>query len=488
MIRVVRVAHAVGTAVRLTGLALLVPMAASLALDPWNRHVLGAFDLPSTFLAFGLCAALAAALWLPLRVVAGGVSAEFSDREGYIGVALGWLAAAIIAATPFLLLRLLGPVPSLFEAMSGLTGTGITALAHVDAVPRSALLWRSLLQWLGGLAVTVLSISLLARLTHGGLQWMGPARARWRLAEVAQSVGGVYIVVTLAFATLLDLALSWRHGLNGVEGLLESLTQTFAAYGNGAFTLHGAVLFPDDPVLAGLRAAMMIAGALNLPVAILLARRHALKTLGANPEVRFFVATLVAAVVAVGALTWNDDPMRAIAAAVGVATGAGGPSTPALPAAAGLVLVLSAVTGGMVASPSGGLTSYRALALLKSIGRELRRLLHPKAVIPLRIGGRVVPEESVLAIIAFFFTFVTAWILGTGLLAVLEPTLSLADAASGAVAALGNVAFGFGPLAAVDGYAHLHLPAQSVLTALMWLGRLEIFAGLLVFLPSTWRN
>jgi trk system potassium uptake protein TrkH len=175
-------------------------------------------------------------------------------------------------------------------------------------------------------------------------------------------------------------------------------------------------------------------------------------------------------------------------ATLGIATGAGGPSTPALPAAAELVVILTAVTGGMVASPSGGITAYRAMVLLKSVGRELRRLLHPKAVIPLRLGPRVIPEESVLAIIAFFFTFVTAWILGAGLLAILEPGLGLVASASGALAALSNVAFGFGALAAPDGYAHLHLASQAVLTALMWLGRLEIFAALLVFLPSTWRN
>lgn len=488
MIRAAQIARSVAVAIRLTGIALLVPLLASLALDPWNRRVLGSFELPATTLAFGLCAALAAALWLPLRIASNRSTEPLSDREGYVGAALGWVAAALIAATPFLLLRALGPLPSFFEAMSGLTGTGITALANLDAVPRSLLFWRSFLQWVGALAAIILALSLVARLTHGGLLWMGPARARWRIAEVAQSVGAVYLVLTLGFAVLFDAVLTFRHGLTGMDALLESLTQVFAAYGNGAFTLHDSPLLADDPVLASLRAAMMVAGALGLPVAIVLARRHAVRNLGANPEARFFLALLAAACLATVAATWNRDAAASLQATVAIATGAGVAATPALPPFATLLLILTAVTGGTIASAAGGITSYRTLVLLKSVGRELRRILHPHAVIPLRVGGRVVPEESVMAIIAFFFTFVTAWILGAGTLALLEPTLDLQDAATGSLAALGNVAFGTGPLAGPDGYAHLGLASQAVLTALMWVGRLGVFATLLVFLPSTWRK
>lgn len=488
MIRVAHLARSAAVAVRLMGLAMLVPLAGALLLDPWNRLVLGAFELPSSALAFGLCIGLAASLWLPLHLAARRSTAELSDREAYVGVALAWLLAAGVASTPFLLLRLLPPASALFEAMSGLTGTGITALASLDAVPASLLLWRSFLHWAGGLALTILSISLLARLSHGGLLWMGPARSRWRLQEVALSVGGVYLVVTLAFAVATDLVLTFRHQMTGIPALAEALTQTFAAYGNGAFTLHAAPLFPDDPVLAALRSTMMLAGALNVPVAILLARRQAVRMLGGNPEVRFFLLVLAAGALAVTALSWRADPLAALQTAIAVGTNAGMAATPALPPAAELVLVLLAVTGGMVASPSGGITAYRALVLLKSIGRETRRLLHPKAVIPLRLGSRVVSEDAVLAIIAFFFTFVTAWVAGTVALTVLEPTLGMADSASGALAALANVAFGFGPLAAADGYAHLSAASQGVLTALMWLGRLEVFAALLVFMPSVWRR
>ncbi len=489
MIRLVRVAHAVGTATRLAGLGLLVPMVASLLLDPWDRRVLGSFELPGTFLAFGLCAALGLSLWLPLRVLSRDAAMEgLSEREGYLGVALGWLVAALVAGSPFLLLRVLGPLPSFFEAMSGLTGTGITAIAHLDGMPQSLLLWRSFLQWAGGLAVTVLSISLLARLTHGGLQWMGPARARWRLQEVAQSVGGVYVVVTLVFAIAVDLVLTFRHDMAGLPALMEALTQVFAAYGNGAFTLHPHTLFPEDSLLSALRATMMIAGALNLPVAILLARRRAVRTLGGNAEVRFFLTFVILTSAAVAFLSRHDQPLAALQASIAVATGAGLSSFPDLASPAMLLLILAAVTGGMMASPSGGLTAYRTLALIKSAGREVRRLLHPNAVIPIRIGGRILPEDSVLAIIAFFFSFITAWILGIFALSLFEPGMTLSVAASGALAALSNVAFGFGPLAAPDGYAHLHLASQATLAALMWLGRLEIFAALVVFLPSTWRN
>jgi trk system potassium uptake protein TrkH len=160
----------------------------------------------------------------------------------------------------------------------------------------------------------------------------------------------------------------------------------------------------------------------------------------------------------------------------------------AWPAAALLVLLLAMLAGGSSGSAAGGIKAFRWLILGKLVLRELRKILHPKAMVPVRVGSTVVKEEAVAAVMAFFFTYLALWTAGTIALLALEPSLDATDSAAASASALGNVGGGFGILGPTHGFAGLGIAAKIVLSALMWLGRLEILAALIVLNPLSWRT
>lgn len=523
MIRAPRIVSSLAAPLRGIALAMLAPVVVAFLYEPLDTRLFDLVPAPSGAYPFLAAIALCAVVWLPVHLATRKLAQdEIHDREAYLSVALGWIVAALFAGLPFLIAGSLGPVDSFFEAMSGLTSTGMTALApgsidafhdlandaaHPDTAV-SLLFWRATLQWLGGLAFIVLTTALLSRLTHGGLRLFGDAtagakgRMRPKIAEVARSLGRIYVAVTITFIVLLYGVLRWHMHLVPKRAALEAIVETFAAYGNGAFTLHHFVPFQTDGWVQLILVLMMIAGATNVTLAFLLLRRRQWRALVGNPEWRFFLTLLAAAITVVGLLLYwaksrdalalpGLDPVRDAAFHVtSVATGTGlwSYNFAYWPAGTLLVLLLVMVVGGSAGSAAGGIKAFRALTLLKLVGRELRRLVHPKAVIPVRVGRRVVAEETVSAVTAFFFTFLIAWFLGTLAIALAEPKLPLADATSASLGAMSNVGTGFGEVAPAYGVAHLSLASHAILSILMWFGRMEIFAALLVFTPQSWRN
>ncbi|MEA3202917.1 MAG: trk/ktr system potassium uptake protein [Thermoplasmata archaeon] len=517
MIRISRILSAMAAAVRVTALVLLVPVVVAFLYEPHDTLVAGVL-VPGGALPFVVSAVLSAAVWLPLRIVTRrAAQEELLEREAYLAVALGWVACTALAGLPFLTAGKLGPLESFFEAMSGLTGTGLSALHDIDGTSLSLLFWRALLQWVGGLAFIVLTAALLSRLTHGGLQFFrseggghAGTRIRPRLAETARELGKAYVGLTALFAVLLFFVLRFKLHMEDGRATLEAVVETFAAYGNGAFTLHANAAFHDDGAVQAVLSLMMLAGATNVTLAFLLVRRGQVRNLVTNTEWRFFFGLVATTVVGValllvraglastGSLGQATDLLPGLAShslreaaftVTSLATGSGLFSTDyaVWPGAAQLLLLFAILVGGTAGSAAGGIKAFRALTLLKVVGREVRRLLHPRAVIPVRVGQRVVPEQTVSAVVAFFFTYLLAWLLGAFLLLVAE-SMGVLDATSVSLAALSNVGAGFGSVGPTIGTAHLTSLSKVVLSFLMWFGRMEVFAALLVFTPSSWRN
>lgn len=508
MISVLRVVSAVASVARLASAALLVPIPIAFAYEEAD-WALGGLRVPHTALAFAASAVVACLFWVPARFATRRIAHEdLPERESYVAVALGWLAVAALAMLPFLLSQAIrSPVEAFFEAMSGLTGTGASVLADPSVLPESLLFWRAFTQWLGGLGFIVVIVALLSRLTHGGLQLFrgevagqAPTRVQPRLAEVARDLWRIYLAFTLIFIVALAALLHFHAGLDAPTAFLHGMTDTFSAYGNGAFFGHPAsVASLDNGFAEALLAVMMLAGATNFTLVFLLLRRGRWRPLAHDPELRFYGAWVGAAVVLVAAILWRLDPayrLDPVGAlrhgafdAISMATGSGLTTGDYAqwPPAAMMVLFLLILVGGTAGSAAGGVKAFRALLLLRTVRRELRRLLHPRAIIPVRVGRRVVPEETVTAVVAFFFTYLMAWVTGTLLLALFERGLPLEVAAGASLSALGNVGTHFGALAAT-GHGELHWYSQVLLTGLMWIGRMEIFAALLVFTPSTWKR
>lgn len=257
MIHIPRVLGAISAGVRLTGVLLLLPIVVAFAYEPHDLAI-GSFLVPSSITPFLASAALCGLLWIPLRIVTRrAMQEDLLEREAYLAVALGWLVCTALAGLPFLASGTLGPLESFFEAMSGLTGTGLTALHSIDGTAVSLLFWRALLQWIGGLAFIVLTAALLSRLTHGGLQFFRRetgqtgVRLRPHLAKTARELGKAYLGLTALFVALLFLVLRFRLGMEDGQAILESIVETFAAYGNGAFTLHANSAFHDNGSVQG---------------------------------------------------------------------------------------------------------------------------------------------------------------------------------------------------------------------------------------------
>lgn len=504
MIRLRRVLAAVASALRVTSFAFLVPVPFALLFEPHDVPFLAGLSLPASVAPFLASFVAATLVWVPLRLATRSVQDEdLLDREGYLAVALGWLAATLLATLPFTFARLLGPIDAFYEAMSATTGTASTVVAGWDRAPESLLVWRVLLPWVGGLAIIVLVAALLARLTHGGLPVLqgtgvaGGARLKPKLAEVARSLWMMYASVTLAVAALLAVLLWAREGLAPLDAGLQGLLQAMMAYSlGGVADPAGPWPGAGDPAIDLVLVAAMLLGGTNFALTFGALRKGTLRPVAANPEWRFTMGTFgaVTAVAALLLVRAGHDAAQALHhAAYTVAsllTGTGNYVTDyaTWPPAVLLLLLLLMLMGASTGTPSGGVKALRWLVLVQLFARELRKLLHPKAVIPVRVGPAIVKEETLGTVIAFVFSFLVLWTLGTVALLAVQPGLEATDSAAAAASALANVGAGFGSLGPSHGSEDLRDASKVLLAALMWFGRLEIFTALLLFAPGSWRN
>ena len=505
MISTVRILAAAAAPARWLPLFLLLPLAVCLAYEPRDASLMRTgLMVPVMVEPIVATALVSFGVWVAARFVGRKrVHEDLLEREAYLAAAIGWLLATFLASLPFWLSGRMHELDALFEAMSGLTGTGMTSLrGPPEQLPVSLLVWRAQLQWLGGLAFVVLTVAVLSRLTHGGLQLLrgeatgaGVSRIKPKVAQVARGLGRLYVALTLVFILALFALYRFRLGIPRGQALLEATVETFAAYGNGAFTLHLAGTGHHDPWVQAVLGVIMVAGATNVTLAFLLVRRGQVRALVTNPEWRFFLTLVAGLAAGVLLILWQQGGLDLAGArsdlfqVVSLATGTGlfAVDYAAWPHAALVLVMLAFLVGGTAGSAAGGIKSFRALVLVKTVGRETRRLVHPRAQVPVRVGRRVVGEETVMAVIAFFFAYLVLWVLGTFLLALAEPSLDIMEAASASLAALGNVAGGFGSLGPAFGTASLGA-GKAVLGALMWFGRMEILAAILVFTPQSWRS
>ena len=505
MIRLRRVFSAVAAALRLFSFSFLLPVVVAVAYEARTADFFAGLKAPPTVAPFLVSFLVSVFVWVPLRLATRDAQDEdLSDREGVLAIGVGWLAATFLATMPFTLTgHASNPVDAFFEAMSGFTGTASTTMSGYEALPESIVFWRILLPWMGGLAIIVLTVALLARLTHGAMPTMqgtgmsGGARLKPKLTEAARGLWLTYLSLTGAIALLMGGLLWWRHGLDPMQALFQGLVQAMGAYSSGGIS-DPAGPWPGagDWVVDGLLVVAMLLGATNFALVFSVLRKGDVQRTPRNPEWRLFAGAYVAGTVLVALLLLRAGFSAGAAlhqAAYTVASLYTGTGTwivdyAAWPAAALLVLLLAMLAGGSSGSAAGGIKAFRWLILGKLVLRELRKILHPKAMVPVRVGSTVVKEEAVAAVMAFFFTYLALWTAGTIALLALEPSLDATDSAAASASALGNVGGGFGILGPTHGFASLGIAAKIVLSALMWLGRLEILAALIVLNPLSWRT
>jgi trk/ktr system potassium uptake protein len=482
---VLAVAYALGLLLATFALSFALPIACSLLMEDglWPK--------------FLLAAALAAGCGLALAAASARLRRELRPRDGFLLVTLGWLVLSGAASLPLLLV-----VPHLsftgayFEAMSGLTTTGSTVLTGLDALPPSLNFWRASLHWLGGLAIIVMALAVLPLLGVGGMQLYkgqapGPAkeeRLTPRITATARSLWLVYALITAAGIVSLKICgMSW----------FDAICHAFSAVGLGGFSTHDrSVGYFDSPAIELTLVALMLVASLNFARHFIALKRLSLDTYRVDPECRAIFVILAVSVVGIAALLeWHGVYPGFLTAlrhsafnVVSQATTSGLTSQDyqQWPAFAPYWMLFLSCIVCSTGSTGGGIKMFRTLLLAQQAGRELKLLVHPAAMAPVRIGGRAIPDSVGHAVLAFIFLYFITVVFFT--FAMLLAGLDFDSALAASVASINNTAHGFGPPGAVHNFHGLTAAQTWLCTAAMLLGRLEIFSVLVLATPAYWRK
>ncbi|MDR9391362.1 MAG: TrkH family potassium uptake protein [Trueperaceae bacterium] len=453
---------------------------------------LAAFGVAAAFTrdpvsGFAVGAALAAGLAGPL-LAWGRAAEEPSRREALASVLLLWLALPGLGVAPYLASGAMGPIDALFESMSGFTSTGATALGDFGAFGPVTFLWRAFTQWVGGIGIIVLFIAVFPQLAIAGRQLFftevpGPTEDRFtpRLRQTASAVLRVYVGATVLGA----VAYLWA-GMGPFDAVAHALT-TLAA---GGFSPEPRSFEGFGPAVQWVAIALMAVAGVNFALQVRVwSGRPGL--LPRDPEFRTYLAVAVAGAAALAVLTaaaYGPDALRHGAfqsLSILTTTGYASVDFGAWEPRAQTILLLLAFVGGSAGSAAGGMKVVRWIIIARNTTREVRRVVHPRAVLPVRIGRRTVPEEVLRSVAAFVTLYVGLFATGTTLLALLGADFVTAFSAS--IGALGNVGPGLGAVGPMEHYGVLPGPAKVVLTFLMYAGRLEVVAVFVVFTREAWR-
>ena len=432
------------------------------------------------------------AIFLPVRHV----REELRLRDGFLVVVACWLSLVLVGALPFLLLEQpeISYVDAVFESMSGLTTTGATILTNIDSLPRGILYYRQQLQWLGGLGIVVLAVAILPMLRIGGMQLYraetpGPlkdSKLTPRITETAKALWLIYLGITLLCALAY-----WLGGMT----VFDAVGHAFSTVAIGGMSTHDAGFAHfESQTLEMIATFFMVVAGINFAVHFTAWKRASSQPYFSDPELRVYASLLLGfAVLTSLALYFNgtyesltESARYASFQVVSVMTTTGfqSASFSLWPGFIPIMLICIAFIGGCAGSTCGGMKVIRIMLLYRQASREIKRLIHPHAVIPVKIGGRKTSPTVMDAVWGFFFLYVSSFVLIT--IALNGVGVDPVTAYAAAAACITNLGPGLGEVSA--NYASLNSTAKIILSFAMLMGRLEIFTLLVLFSPDFWRN
>lgn len=420
---------------------------------------------------------------------------ELQIRDGFLVTALFWIVLGLFGSLPFALTESLqiDAMDAVFESISGLTTTGATVLTGLDALPKSILLYRQMLQWMGGIGIIVVAVAVLPMLGIGGMQLYraetpGPSKDSKltpRITGTAKALFSVYLALTLFCALAYLLA-----GMSAFDAICHA----FSTIAIGGFSTHDASMgyFQSNKIYL-ISALFMLISALNIGLHYTAFTRRTLQGYRQDSETRFFASAMLVCVLITciylvfsKTLELEDSIVHGIFQAVSITTTTGFATQDfsLWPGFLPMMLLMFSFMGGCVGSTGGGIKAMRLMLIYKQGIRELKQLVHPHAVIPLKVGNRRVEATIVSAVWSFFavYTFVFIVIM----LTLMATGLDFITAFSAVAAALNNLGPGLGGVA--SNYGEVSDFAKSLLCFAMLLGRLEVFTLLVLFTPMFWRN
>ncbi len=465
----------IGSVLRFVGMAMLVPLVVALIYgedcDPF---------LISAVITFIVGIALGLKTYeidnLPIK-------------ESFAIVALGWFTVALFGALPYVFSGI-HPLDALFESMAGFTTTGSTILPDIEAHSRGLLFWRSFTQWIGGMGIVMLFIAILPKLAVAGRDMFRAEvpdpigdKLRPRLGQSAKILWSVYVMLSAAEVVALRIS-----GMS----VYDALCTTFSTMSTGGFSPHSeSIAFFGSPAIELIVIFFMIVAGANFALHFWMLRGEQ-KRLLRDPEFRLYLCIISCATLLITIMLWRSSGIHSIRLAlfqvvsILTTTGFTTANFDAWSSTARMILFVLMFLGGCAGSTSGGIKVVRILLLAKYGYRELFRSLHPRAILPVRLGRKMVPQNVLESILSFFILYILIFAVASLIMSALG--MDVVSATSAAATTLGNVGPGFNMIGPAMHFGEVHPLGKLVLILCMWIGRLEIFTVVVLLIPDFWKK
>lgn len=419
---------------------------------------------------------------------------DIGRREGYIIVSLVWIVFSFFGSLPYVIS---GAIPNFtnafFETISGFTTTGSSILADIEALPHGILFWRSITQWLGGMGIIVLSLAILPVFGIGGMQLFmaevpgpTPDRISPRIRQTAKTLWGIYLIFTVSETLLL-----WVAGMEFFDAICHSFT-TMAT--GGFSTRQASIAYWSSPAIQYIITVFMFLAGTNFTLSYL-AMKGNFRRVFNDEEFKYYGLFIIGftLVIFLGLFISSTIEIEkafrdALFQVVSIMTTTGYATVDYLLWPPVLTVTIFALFffGGSAGSTGGGIKIMRIVLLLKNSYYELRRMVHPHAVIPVKFNKHSVDPKIITNVLAFFMFYFVIFGFSTVIFSLIEPDM---ESAMGAVAtSLGNIGPGLGTVGPAENFMHIKPVGKWFLSFLMLLGRLELFTVLVLFSPAFWKE
>ena len=420
---------------------------------------------------------------------------SLSRRDAYVVVTLTWVVFSFFGMFPFLIHGSLNNITdAYFETMSGFTTTGATIIDDVESLPHGLLFWRSLMQWIGGLGIVFFTVALLPQLVGGSVKVFaaeatGPMRSKMhpRLSTTAKWIWSIYVLLTVACALSF-----WLAGMDWFGATNYSMSTT----ATGGFSIHNGTIFLGSPLIEYLAILFQFLAGINFTLLYMSLFKWKMGSLLRNSEFKMYIVTIFVATawimyLLLTRLDYDLEPAfrSALFQVVSFITTTGLSNTDAgaWPHFTWIILMFLMFMGACSGSTTGGFKSIRVLMMLKVLRNELRHIIHPNAVLPVKLSGQSIPQNRLVTLLALFTLYVLALLLVFTVMIV--SGIDITNAATIALSLISNVGAGLDTnMGAQMSWADLSEGLKWLCSFLMLVGRLEIVAVLVLFTRAFWKE
>ena len=448
----------------------------------------------SDMLDFWKAGGITAGIGLLLAALGKGGERQLTRRDGYVLVSFAWVAFSLFGMLPF---YIGGYIPDIadafFETMSGFSSTGATILDDIESLPHGILFWRSMTQWIGGLGIIMFTIAVLPIFGVSGLQVFaaeasGPThdKVHPRIGITAKWIWSIYTGITTLLVCLLMLGgMDW----------FDSICHAFATTGTGGFsTKQASVAYYNSPYIEYVISIFMFISGINFTLVLLFVNRKFKKFIG-NAELKFYFGSVVLFTAVIAIVLYYTSPMgmeesfrKSLFQVISLHTSTGFATDDYMqwsPVLWGLLTIIM-LMGACAGSTTGGLKCIRMVILTKVSRNEFKHILHPNAILPVRINKQVISPSIVSTVLAFCFIYISIIVIGT--LLMMAMGVGAEESMGCVISSIGNMGPGLGETGPAYSWNALPDAAKWLLSFLMLLGRLELFTVLLLFTPDFWKR